>query len=273
MALKTRAGGPVALLGRDAVSRSRPRPPAALALLAQIVAFPITAGVVISASSLGAAFSFASAAFLEGLVAATIGALLGLRPWWFPIHLFFMPLLLWTLSLDIPTGWFLGAFMLLLLIYWGTARTQVPLFLSSRQASRMLARLLPENRAFKMLDLGAGFGGVLADLSMRRPDGTFMGIEIAPLPFVVGWLRHRLGRGRYQLRLGSFWSHSLAPYDLVYAYLSPVPMADLWRKALAEMRPGSLLVSNAFPVPGIMADETVQLGNLNLYLYRMPHIE
>jgi hypothetical protein len=275
MGLKARVGGPVTFLARGAASRWRPSSPAPLALLAQVVAFPLTAGAAAAAPWFGAGLSLASIAFLQGLVAAIIGASLGLRPWWFPIHLLFMPSLLWTLSLEVAPGWFLGAFMLLLLVYWGIAHTQVPLFLSSREASRVLARLLPEAPGFRMLDLGAGFGGVLADLSLKRPDGDFMGIEIAPLPFVVGWLRQKKGRGSYQMRLGSFWSHSLAPYDVVYAYLSPVPMAELWRKAAAEMRPGSLLVSNAFAVPGIAADETIQLGDLHssrLYLYRMPPI-
>jgi hypothetical protein len=36
----------------------------------------------------------------------------------------------------------------------------------------------------------------------------------------------------------------------VYAFLSPVPMAEVWRKASTELRPGALLVSNSFPGRG-----------------------
>jgi hypothetical protein len=42
----------------------------------------------------------------------------------------------------------------------------------------------------------------------------------------------------------------LAGQDVVYAFLSPAPMKQLWAKAQAEMTPGSLFVSNSFPVPG-----------------------
>lgn len=251
-------------------------PPSVLAFLAQLVALPLTGALVSLATWFGFGVSLSLATLVQGLSAAIIGALLGLRVWWFPIHLLFMPALLWTMSLNLAPSWFLGAFVSLFLIYWGVARTQVPLYLSSSEASRVLARILPVNPGFRVLDLGAGLGGVLADLSRRRPDGDFLGVEIAPLPFVAGWLRHRLAGGGYSLRWGNFWSHSLEPYDVVYAYLSPVPMSELWRKAMAEMRPGSLLVSNTFPIPGRIADETVQLGDFHrsrLYFYRLPFVQ
>jgi hypothetical protein len=42
--------------------------------------------------------------------------------------------------------------------------------------------------------------------------------------------------------------------------LSPVPMADLWRKVQAEMQPGSLFVSCAFEVPGRTPDRVIDLA-------------
>jgi len=244
------------------------------ALLAQIVAVLLTGMLARSTiASFGIAIPLMVAAFLQGMLAAALGHVLGLRIWWLPIQFLFAPALIWTLSLHIPPGWFLGALALLSLVYWSVARTRVPLYLSSGEANRALVDLLPPNSGFRMLDLGAGLGGVLAKLSAQRPDGHFLGIELAPLPFAAGWLRSRLTGQRYLLRWGDFWSQNLAPYDVVYAYLSPVPMPELWRKAMAEMRAGSLLVCNTFPVPGVAYNETVQLADFHrsrLYLYRIP---
>jgi hypothetical protein len=64
----------------------------------------------------------------------------------------------------------------------------------------------------------------------------------------------------------------LAKYDVVYAYLSPVPMADLWKKARLEMRPGSLFVSNGFIVPDVWPTQAIALGDRvgsTLYIWRM----
>jgi hypothetical protein len=42
----------------------------------------------------------------------------------------------------------------------------------------------------------------------------------------------------------------LSDYDVVFAFLSPAAMPALWRKASAEMRPGTLLLSYEFSIPG-----------------------
>jgi hypothetical protein len=40
-------------------------------------------------------------------------------------------------------------------------------------------------------------------------------------------------------------------------------MARLWDKARAEMKPGSLFISNSFPVPSVPPAETVELQDLS----------
>jgi hypothetical protein len=71
---------------------------------------------------------------------------------------------------------------------------------------------------------------------------------------------------------GDFWHHPLGPYDMVYAFLSPLPMPRLWEKAKAEMRPGSLLVSNSFPVPDVEPQRVIEIADrrgTRLYCYSM----
>jgi len=104
-----------------------------------------------------------------------------------------------------------------------------------------------------------------------RPDCHCDGVELSPLSWLFSKWRAR-GHASVDLRWGSFWQTSLAPYDVVYAYLSPVPMARLWRKARREMRPGTLLVSNQFAVPGVAPSRVLPVGgrrNTSLYVWRM----
>jgi hypothetical protein len=61
--------------------------------------------------------------------------------------------------------------------------------------------------------------------------------------------------------------------DVVYAYLSPVPMARLWCKVCEEMPSGSRFISNTFPVPGVEPERVVELDDFHhsrLYVYRVP---
>jgi SAM-dependent methyltransferase len=194
-------------------------------------------------------------AMFQGGVATMIAMRQGAPRWWLPIHLGFAPLLVLVHGLDIAPGWFLVAFMLLLLVFWRTDASRVPLYLSNRKTAEALLGLLPPTPC-AVIDLGCGDGGLLARLARARPDCRFAGIEHAPLP----WFNARLrcaGLPNVDVRRGDFWPVSLAGYDVVYAFLSPAPMPRLWEKARNEMAPGSLLVSNSFAVPGIEAEREV----------------
>ncbi|WP_407278868.1 class I SAM-dependent methyltransferase [Aromatoleum evansii] len=191
--------------------------------------------------------------------------------WWLLIHAAFAPLLVVAGRADIAPAWYLAAFMLLLLVFWTSFRTQVPLYLSNHTTIGALAALLPAGRPVRVLDLGSGTGSLLRGLARLRPDGRFDGVEAAPAPWLLSRL---LGRAadRISVRRGDFFAESWAPYDLVYAFLSPVPMARVWHKAEQELAPGALVVSNSFPIPGRRPDEVVEVGDgraTRLYVYRV----
>ena len=137
----------------------------------------------------------------------------------------------------------------LLLVYGGGILTRVPLYNSGRAAWEALLALLPSGPV-ALVDLGAGLGGPLAFLARERPDSSFRGVEASPLTCLAAWLRTLPRRGNCRIRWGSLWREDLSGYDVVYAFLSPAPMPALWAKAVREMKPGSLLVSNTFTVPG-----------------------
>ena len=182
-----------------------------------------------------------------------------------------IPALLLLLSLQLNPNWFLAVFVLLLTVYWSTFRSRVPLYLSSRLAWQEVAKLMPDHANASLLDLGSGLGGMLGYLAKLRPDAQFAGIETAPLPCLLSRLR-LIGNNNCHVLWDSFWGHDLGAYDVVYAYLSPVPMERLWHKAKSEMRPGTLLVSNTFIVPGVEPSASVQLADFHgstLYIWRM----
>lgn len=185
----------------------------------------------------------------QAVLAAALAAGLRSARWWLALHLVFAPMLVLASRWSIAPGWYLGAFLVLLVIYWTSFRTQVPLYLSNSTTVAAVAQGIPEDVPWRVLDLGSGTGSLLRPLARLRPHAIFHGIETAPGPY---WLSRLLGRAHANLHFsrGSFWKPSWGDYDLVYAFLSPVPMAQLWEKATREMKPGAVLLSNTFPVPG-----------------------
>jgi SAM-dependent methyltransferase len=195
---------------------------------------------------------------VQGGIAVLLSRWMRLPSWWQIINMVFFPLAWFVSQSGIRPVWFLTGFTLLALTSFGSLKTRVPLYLSSKRAVTEVARRLGDQA--QVLDLGCGLGGWLAGMHHMRPDLKLRGVEIAPLNWLVS--RFRLA-GNSTVRLGSLWDEDLSGYDLVYAYLSPVPMTRLWQKVEQEMRPGSLFISNTFAVPGIEPDETVELNDLS----------
>jgi SAM-dependent methyltransferase len=224
------------------------RAPAVQALLLQLAAAPLTVAAVYLLLRAGAPVHLAGAALLQGVFAAAMSGWRRLAPWWLAIQLLFPLALLAGVALQLPPMLFLGGFLTLLLIYWSTFRTQVPYYPSGRRAWDAVAAVLPPDRPLFVIDIGSGLGGLVLDLARRRPESTFVGIELAPLPWLASALRARLAGSGARFVRGDYEHLDLGAYDAVFAYLSPAAMDGLWRKARAEMRPGSLLLSYEFNI-------------------------
>lgn len=195
----------------------------------------------------------------HGAMAALIGHGLGLQRWWAPLQFFLPFALAGARDLDLPSWLYLLAFLALALVYWNAAGERVPLYLSNKQTWRALESLLPKG-PIRFMDLGAGLGGTGLFLAAHRPESHFTGIESAPLPFALAWLRHRcFGPANAQVHFGNLWQQDLSDSDVVYCFLSPAPMERLFAKARKEMRPGSLFISNSFTVPDQNPDRLQEL--------------
>ncbi|HQS57806.1 MAG: hypothetical protein B7Y56_05380 [Gallionellales bacterium 35-53-114] len=248
-------------------------PPSVVALVLQLIAFLLALLGMSIANFSPDPLSFA---LLCGFTAAILSHLAGLARWWLLIQLLFVPTLVLMLKLNVPSGVYLAAFLVMLAVYWSTFRSQVPLYLSSKRVWKTLEELLPSSasgKRFNFMDIGSGMGGVLTHLSTERPDGNFYGVENAPLPYLLSRLRIRLGNhANCHVQWGSLWTCNLAPYDVVFAYLSPVPMEQLWRKVKQEMRPGTLFISNSFAVPESPPQYSISLDDLHhstLHIWHM----
>jgi hypothetical protein len=244
------------------LTRKTKLPPAVTALLLQLAA---VAAVLLGVRSVELQLAPLSVALACGLIAASFSYFAGLARWWLAIQLAFVPALVLMLNVDIPPVLFLSAFLIMLAVYWSTYQTQVPLYLSSNKVWRALEDLLPPEKPgtnFRFIDLGSGLGGVLTHLARIRPDGHYAGVESAPLPLFWSWLRTRAYRN-CSVHWGSLWDCNLAEYDVVFAYLSPVPMEQLWHKARAEMRPGTVFISSTFSIPDQAPQMSVHVDDLH----------
>ena len=211
------------------------------------------------------------AALMQGSFALSISRWRRMASWWLLIQFFFPLSIISALSLHLPPVVFLGAFIFLLALYWTTFKTQVPFYPSSPEIWDAVANLLPQNRSIKFIDIGSGLGGLILHLDKHRADSDFTGIELAPLPWLISWMRALIGRRRCRFLRGDYNMLNFSHYDVVFAYLSPAVMTAVGEKARTEMRPGTLLISYEFLIAARNPDNIIRpsIQGAELYCWTM----
>lgn len=245
------------------------------ALLAQALAALVVAGLLSAllpelAGRFGIDPIIWGALVLQALLSAGLTRGLGLAVWWQWIALAFPFAVALALSAGSLPAWPFGlGFLLLYLFFSNAARERVPLYLTNRATIEALSRLMTERGGATFIDLGSGLGGVVRGLAGKGRNAE--GYETAPMAFLISAVLSKL-TGRGTIHRQDIWSADISSADIVYVFLSPEPMLAIHDKARREMKPGSLLVSNSFAIPGLDADEIWDLSDrrkTRLYLYAM----
>ncbi|MDG6777457.1 hypothetical protein QCB44_01935 [Thiomicrorhabdus sp. zzn3] len=216
---------------------------------------------------------------LQALAAVSLSCLFRLPMWWcwiqliLPVGLYLGVYLesVWQLS----GLWWLLIFALMWLVFFNVGRERVPLYLTNAETRKALQHLIAQQskvleRKINFVDLGCGLGATVLEVSRFGAVNRSVGVETAPLPYLLAKLRSFMAGGEVYRQ--DLWKVHLRDYDVVYAFLSTEPMTSLWRKVLREMQPGSLFVSNSFPVEGVAPSEVWELADrrqTRLFIYRI----
>ena len=237
---------------REARSSAPPRrtlPWPLPALLAWALAWSLW--ITATSNGLPAAAGFVLATLSAGLFA------IGARSRWrllMTLGGFPLSLALSGLAQGVAAALWLLPLALLAAAYPLRAWRDAPLFPTEADALEGLETLVPLPPMARVLDAGCGLGHGLQALQKVWPDARMEGIEWSwPIRLAAG-LRCPWAR----IRQGDMWAASWAEHDLVYLFQRPESMNRAAEKALAEMRPGSWLVSLEFDVPGMRPHARLQ---------------
>ncbi|USN54003.1 MAG: class I SAM-dependent methyltransferase [Candidatus Nomurabacteria bacterium] len=146
-------------------------------------------------------------------------------------------------------------FFVFLILFLGSAA-----FAGLRAAPWLPTRQRDVERMFQLsnvqpgelvMDLGAGDGRFLLH-AVKQYQARAEGFEISLLPYLASlWRLRGLARSQAKMHFRDFFHQKLDQADLIACFLTPKAMAKLEKKWLAEAKPGSRLVSYAFPFPNI----------------------
>ncbi|KAL7486691.1 hypothetical protein ACHAW6_012638 [Cyclotella cf. meneghiniana] len=129
------------------------------------------------------------------------------------------------------------------------------------------------------VDLGSGDGRVVFRAAREGLFHNSVGYEINPTLHIFAQIRKLMtpkywSNTRFECR--DLWNIPLKNYDVVAVYgLSPI-MDRLGKKMKEELKPGSIVVSNVFMIPGWRSvgscknEDGTEVGGKGVYLYRVP---
>lgn len=122
----------------------------------------------------------------------------------------------------------------------------------------------------RILDLGTGDGRILIAAARRGASGV--GVDIDPV--LVAEARVAAADAgvadRAQFQTQDLFATRLAGYDIITMFLLPEVNLRLRPRLLAELAPGTRIVSHAFDMADWRPDATVRIGGSHLYRWRVP---
>ncbi|MFH1805408.1 MAG: class I SAM-dependent methyltransferase [Pseudomonadota bacterium] len=157
-----------------------------------------------------------------------------------------------------------------LVIGYGIGLRAVPMPSLGAARREMLAYVPKESCA--ITDIGSGWGDMVMDVARRRPDCRVLGIEYSPVPWAISRVRAQMARlPNLTIRRGNFLKTAFDPGDVVLCFLDPRIMADVGRMLATRMKPGGIVISRAFAIPGwqAFAEIPMQGSSDRLYIYRI----
>lgn len=109
-------------------------------------------------------------------------------------------------------------------------------------------------------ELGSGWGGLCRKMANAFPKADIRGFEISPVPFLFSWFIGLLDfRGRYAIRRQNIFHTDITDADIIVCYLSPYHMQRFERELMPDMKEGSRLYSQGFPLTHKEADKVIDV--------------
>jgi trans-aconitate methyltransferase len=137
------------------------------------------------------------------------------------------------------------------------------------KALARLRRHKTKDKAYNIVDLGAGWGGSTLRLKKAFPNAYVTGHELSPWPYLIAKAR-TCWRTDVCISRQDFFEKDLSHYDIVYCYLSIRHMKKL-RPQLGTLKPGSVILSCSFPIKDWTPVESLVVKgaiDVPIYIYK-----
>jgi hypothetical protein len=173
---------------------------------------------------------------------------------------------------------FLLLFLALLLLYclffavqfyYIVFKGYAPFVSTDQNSLRMILAEIEIISGLSVYELGCGRALFLRQAEKLLPNSKLTGVENSPVIYWLNLWYLRLRRSHITLLRKDFFQINLADADIIYCYLNHATMSRLADKIKIECRPGTIIISRRFYMPGFLSEKTIVSGQHKVYFYRV----
>lgn len=149
---------------------------------------------------------------------------------------------------------------------------KVPMLSSGNNPIEKVLLNVNFKKAAKFYDLGSGNGKLISRVAKQYPHLECVGVEYNIAAYCSAKFRNLFLKQKIDYKLGDFFKINISDADIIYAYLFPGLMVRLEAKFSQELRKGTIVISNSFPIKTrkpkmIIQEKAGELGTLYVYEY------
>jgi hypothetical protein len=159
-------------------------------------------------------------------------------------------------------------------------RRHVPTLTSGAVMGGAMAAVVAEEaarhtRPLTVVDLGSGRGGLTQRIARAVPTATVIGVERSTIPHWQAHITQRIfGPRNLRYVQGDLLQYNCHTADAVAMYLGGTIITLAADKLLAELRPGTLVISCEFRLPPAWGEPEIRTVHTpfkrNIFIYRTP---
>ncbi len=144
--------------------------------------------------------------------------------------------------------------MILTLLMLGTAVVslflQVPYVPTKKRVVRKMIEVANLKNNDVVYDLGCGDGRLLFEAEKTKKVNA-KGYELAPIPYVLAQIKKFFNKSKTTIHMANFFSANLQDANIIFCYLGPDTMGQLYTKIKHECKKGTKIISNTFSIHGV----------------------
>jgi len=144
-----------------------------------------------------------------------------------------------------------------------------PFFVTNTNMSDLILRSVTLKPGVKVFELGAGTAKFLRAAEKAQAQADLVGVEYSLLPYLITKSVLKKAHSSIKLLQADLYKTDISQANLIYCYLSIDMMEKVWVKMKKECRPGTLLISYMFSIPGAEIKKIIQANKETTYIYEV----